>query len=250
MLSCTAPEQNDKSSEYPGEHTNQYPAILQKVFDAHGGLSQWQKMKSASFDLYYNGKEVDEHKVDLNSRKTLVFNDVYRLGYDGDQVWYTGQDEEEFPGGSSRFYHNLHFYFFAMPFVFADDGIVYEELGVRIIRDQAYDVLKVSFKEGVGDAPEDEYVLYFDQQSHRLSWMLYTVTYFSQQESDKYSARHYKNWQWVNGLLVPLDCDKYRWNKDSLHEQQYSNSYRNVELSELVIDQSMFLAPANAQKSP
>ena len=225
---------------------SQYPVLLQKAWDAHGGLDKWQRMSSLSFSLYQDDQVVDQHVVDLESRSVFISSDTYRIGYDGQDVWHSGLSENNLPAGSARFYHNLHFYFLAMPFVLADEGLKYDTLGQREIQGKFYEGVRITFEDNIGDAPDDEYRVYFDPDTHQMTWLLYTVTYFSAEESEKFSARLYRDWQWVNGLLLPLTCEKYNWTGTSADTLKYTQQYLDVIVDALPADQSMFLPPAGA----
>ncbi|MEK6481557.1 DUF6503 family protein [Catalinimonas sp. 4WD22] len=224
------------------------PELLNEVLDAHGGLERWREMQLLEFDLYSDTTFVDHQLVDLENRKVLISNDLYTIGYNGDEVWFTGK-ESEFPGGSARFYHNLQFYFFALPFVFADPGVVHEVLEPRTFQGKAYEVMRFTYESEVGDSPEDEYIIYINPDNKRMELLLYTVTYFTGEDADGYGARLYSQWQQVNGLRVPLTSERYNWENDSLGEFRYASGYKNVILEEREPDQAKFLAPTKASIS-
>jgi len=62
------------------------------------------------------------------------------------------------------------FYFFGMPFVFADPGAIQESLGKKMFQGQEFDAVKITFKKGTGDSSEDFYTAYVDPKSGQLSW--------------------------------------------------------------------------------
>lgn len=247
-LACSTPETTTDSppeSTASIEPTVEYPEVLQQALEAHGGLNRWKSLERLEYDFYRGDDLVDHQLIALQTRKVLVSNDQYTIGFDGQEVWVS-PDTSAYPGRSARFYHNLQFYFFALPFVLADPGINYEVLEPRQFQEKTYDVLRVTYQSDVGDAANDEYIAYFDQTTQQMRLLLYTVTYFSQSPADRYSARVYEEWQTVNGLLVPLHVVSYRWAKDSLGDQRSVTEYRNVELDEIPPDQSMFLMPTQA----
>ena len=55
------------------------------------------------------------------------------------------------------------FYFYAMPFILADDGIIYEDVAALKFEGKSYPGIKISYESGVGESPEDEYILYLLQ---------------------------------------------------------------------------------------
>ncbi|NNJ88084.1 MAG: hypothetical protein HKP53_01670, partial [Eudoraea sp.] len=91
-----------------------YPVELQQVFYAHGGLSTWKQQRKLSFDMPKKSG-VESHMIDLYTRKDIVETEAYKMGYDGSDVWLL--DPNENYNGDPVFYHNLMFYFYAMPFV-------------------------------------------------------------------------------------------------------------------------------------
>ncbi|MEM9833610.1 MAG: DUF6503 family protein [Bacteroidota bacterium] len=248
---CNAPESSTSIAE-PVENSipeePDYPAVLQQALEAHGGLDRWKSFGKLEYDLYRGEDLVDHQLIALNTRKVLLNNEQYTIGFDGQQVWVS-PDTSAYSGPSARFYHNLQFYFFALPFVLADPGIKYEVLEPRQFQEKMYDGLRITYEPEVGDAADDEYIAYFDQSTHQLYLLLYTVTYFSQSPATRYSARIYEEWQTINGLKMPLQVQSYRWENDSLGEQRGVTGYRNVVLDEIPPDQSMFLMPNEATVS-
>lgn len=65
--------------------TSIYPETITKVFDAHGGIDNWNKMKTLSFTMEeLDGKEVTT--TDLKSGHELIDTPTYTLGYDGENL--------------------------------------------------------------------------------------------------------------------------------------------------------------------
>ena len=235
-LSGNARSFNDSASSLP--------SVLQQALAAHGGLNQWHAQQLLEYDVYRQGQLVDHQLIALRTRKVLLNNDTYQIGYDGTDYWIS-PDTTVFES-DVRFYHNLQFYFMALPFLFADPGIRYEVLEPRDFQGKPYDVLRITFEPGVGDSSDDEYVVYFDQESHQLTLLLYTVTYFSGEPAQQYNARWYQEWQEISQLLLPMKVGGYEWNDGELGKERYVSEYRNVTVDTVPPDESMFLAPTNA----
>jgi hypothetical protein len=68
-------------------------------------------------------------------------------------------------------------YFAALPMKLADPGAHLQLLGERSLRGKVYQAVRLTFDPGVGDTPEDWYVLYRDPSSGRLAAAAYIVTY-------------------------------------------------------------------------
>lgn len=190
LISCKNELKNEVKKE-------SFPNELAKVFEKHGGIEAWRKARTLSFN---KGEEV--HTTDLKSRKIVVNTPNYSLGFDGKDVWLTQKDSTSFKGNKD-FYYNLYFYFYAMPFVLADDGILYEETTDLVFEGKRYPGFKISFKANVGTSPDDNYLIYYNKDTYQMEWLAYTVTFNSKKPSEKYSIIRYNNWNSVNGLLLP-----------------------------------------------
>lgn len=196
ILSCkneTEKKNNDKTK---------IPSEIAKVFDKHGGLTKWKSMRTLSF---HKGDE--SHTIDLWSRKAIVQSSDYSLGFDGESVWVS--DTTKYKGNAS-FYYNLYFYFYAMPFVLADDGIQYEKANDLVFEGKKYPGFKISYQENIGSSPDDNYFFYFNPDTYQMEWLGYTVTYFSKKPTDQSNIIRYHDWNSVNGLLLPKAITWYK----------------------------------------
>ncbi|UII31331.1 DUF6503 family protein [Fulvivirga ulvae] len=251
MVSCgkqSSQENTDSTDISTEEEVVSYPTLLQNALKSHGGLQQWQAFNSLQYDVKttLGSEKTETQLIDLKSRKVLITGSNYTLGMDGSNVWVS-PDKATFGDMPPRFYHNLIFYFFAVPFVLSDPGIQYEDLGERSVAGQNYRALKISFKEGVGDADDDLYIAHFNPDTYQLELLLYTVTYFSGEKHENYNALRYTDWQKVNGLLVPAVMEGYKFQSDSIGELRYRAEFSNVVFSEEVPDQALFDMPENAE---
>jgi len=223
ILGC---QSNSKSDETP---TSNLPEPLAKAIEAHGGLERWQEMQSMAYTLMQGDKK-EMHQINLHSRKTKITTDEWTLGYDGAEVWVT-PDLETFGKKSARFYHNLIFYFFALPYVATDPGINYEVLPDKRIHDKMYDAVKISYDAGVGDAPDDYYIMHFDKETNIMHLLLYTVTYYSKEKSEKYNAIIYDDWIDVEGLKLPGSFKGYKYEDGNLGDLRYERVFVDHYLS-------------------
>ncbi|WP_420553051.1 hypothetical protein [Tenacibaculum aiptasiae] len=183
-----------------------FPEELTEVFKKHGGIEEWNKMKTLSYTL-----NKEEHTIDLHSRKTVINSPEYSLGYNGKDVWVSDTTAYK---KDPKFYYNLYFYFYAMPFVLADDGIVYSETKPIEFEGKKYPGVKISYKGAIGSSPDDNYFIYYDPTTKEMTWLGYTVTYFSKKPSDKFSLIRYNDWENVNGFLLPKSITWYQKNEE------------------------------------
>jgi hypothetical protein len=203
-FACKNKGKKDSEKEVIKKETtvDKFPKTLKSVFDKHGTIDTWDKMKTLSYSL-----NKEEHTTDLHSRKAVINSPEYSYGFDGQNTWVS--DTTKFKK-DPKFYYNLYFYFYAMPFVLADDGIVYSEVKPLEFEGKKYPGYKISYKANVGNSSNDNYFIYYDETTKEMSWLGYTVTYFSKKASDKFSIIRYNDWQNVNGLLLPKSLTWYK----------------------------------------
>ena len=230
------------------EHWENIPQALRAGLEAHGGLEKWASMQTLEF-AFPKGETKEFQQVDLPSRKVRITHDDYTIGFDGQEVW-VAPGKEAFPQMPPRFYHNLIFYFYAIPYVLADPGINYTVLPDRRINGKDLSAIKISYNEGVGDAPDDYYIAHFDKSTNELYLLLYTVTYFSGSTNENFSALVYDEWMEVNGLKLPKVMKGYRYAADTLGTERYTRIFDEVKITEEALDPSLFEIPEIAEIDP
>ena len=223
------------------------PTLLKKALTAHGGLAKWQEMNTLEYTLERQEKP-ERHIIDLQSRKVLLKHDNYQLGFDGEEVW-VNPNLAAFGKGSPRFYHNLYFYFYAIPFVLADPGVHYEVLPQKELNGQVYNALKVSYGAGVGDAPDDYYIAHFNTETNLMEWLLYTVTYYSGEKNEKFKALHYE-WQQINGLTLPSKLTGYKYEDGKIGDIRYTRPFTDVQIKSTKLNSSIFEMPNGSEIDP
>lgn len=194
--------------------------LVLRAIEAHGGLEAWYGKRTGAFSWEYYNFAIDlrfrsHQTVDLSSRR--VYHDLALLGkaqertpatgrfaWDGRQAWiHPAQIERIEP----RFWALTPFYFQFIPFVLADPGAVYEALPPEVLDGVTYDMVRVGFAEGVGDAPGDTYTLYVDRTSGRVEAIRYTVTYFGPSVSQ--TLFDYEEFATVDGLTLATRYEGY-----------------------------------------
>ena len=246
IVSCEETTQKTTSTPIK-ESTAQkiYPKGMSAVFEAHGGIERWNEMQSLAFTI--EKETADEtHTVNLWSRKTHIQTPNFQIGSNGKQVWLA-QDSTFYPPNRARFYHNLMFYFYAMPFVLGDDGIVYTEVDPLTVGDQSYPGTKISFKSGIGDAPDDEYILYRNKESGQMEWLAYTVTYGKNEKSDQFSFIKYDQWQEVGGLILPKVLQWYTVENGVPTQARNSRVFKDVTITTTKAPDTLFSKPENGE---
>lgn len=228
-------------------------AQLDEAIKAHGGGDTFSQFGTLEYDLIgFPGPKAalsDHQLFDLNSRRTLITSNAYKIGFDGEHVWIT---DPEALGMPARFYAFTPFYFFGLPFFFADPGCKHESLGTKTLDGKEYDVVKFYYEAGIGDTPDDNYVAYFDKETHLLKLVHYIVTYpaLSGGKSPDELERHaivYDEWQKVKGLLLPKRVTSHGWQAGKLISQSpRSFSYENVTFKKNQPAVGVFTKPGDA----
>lgn len=230
-------------------------AQMEEAFQAHGGIDTFNAYGTLEYDMKWkfgqDGGLSDHQLIDLDSRKVLITSDGYKVGFDGTDAWITpGADAIPLP---ARFYSSTPFYFFGLPFLFADPGANLESLGREELDGMEYNVVKVTYDKGVGDTPDDYYVAYINKDTGRLKLVRYIVTYPPLTGGKPVDAleRHaavYDKWQEKDGLLVPEKIVLYDW-KDGMpgSEPRGSILFENVTFKKENPDPSVFAKPDGAE---
>jgi len=219
-------------------------AAINRIFVAHGGLENWKKKRTLSFTL--SKPEAPEvHTTDLYSRKEKIEMPEVAMGYDGQYFWLA--DAKENYTGDPIFYHNLMFYFYAMPFVLGDNGIVYSETEELVFEEKTYPGIRISFDEGVGTSSKDEYFLHYDPETYQMVWLGYTVTYRSGEKSDNVRWIRYDDWMKVDDLILPKSITWHVYEGRSIKEAKNTVSFENVELLNTEKADGFYAKPKNAK---
>ena len=187
-----------------------FPAELGKIFKTHGGINSWRKLQTMSFN---KGKEI--HTIDLHSRKTVINTPKYSLGFDGEAVWLD-EVEKGIYKGNPTFYYNLYFYFYAMPFVLADTGIIYKKVDDLVFEGTKYPGYKVSYRANIGASPDDTYKVYYNPKTYQMEWLAYTVTFTAKQVNNDYHFIKYNKWEDVDGFLLPKEITWYKMDEKGM----------------------------------
>lgn len=249
LLSC---QERTKKEDIPVETVSQteiekkkaYPPALGKVFDAHGGIDKWRSMKYLSFEIPNTGyKEI--HTINLYSREDRVDTPDYAMGFDGKEVWI--QDLDEKYTGDPVFYHNLMFYFYAMPFVLADKGIIYSETEDLKFNGKNYPGVGIGYRQDVGTSPKDQYYVHYDPDTFQMAWLGYTVTYRTGEKSENVKWIRYDDWLETSGLLLPSAITWYDYEGRRLKEPKSTVRFDNAQLSEEAREASFFEKPEGAK---
>jgi hypothetical protein len=238
--------QTEPTEETTSVDLSRYPEAFQKILEQHGGLAQWQKMKSLSFERV-NSAGNEKHLIDLPTRLDRIDAPNFQMGFDGAQYWVKADTSFK---RDPIFYHNLMFYFYAMPFVLADNGISYSEAApLQVDSTTTLSGVKMTFGDHVGDSPKDNYIVYYHPETYQMEWLAYTATYFSQEASEKYSYIRYTDWADFNGVRLPQTLTWFRTEEGQLAGPRNNVTFTAITISEEEIATETFSAPPGSRIS-
>lgn len=248
-VSCKEAPKSTKTEKPEAEKVTEtdlshYPEALIKVFAAHGGVETWKSKRMLTFDIL-KGDKTEKHTIDLYSRDEKIEISGISMGSQGKDIWL--QDGQGMYQGDPIFYHNLMFYFYTMPFVLADEGIVYGESEPLVFEGDTYPGIRISYEDGVGLSAKDEYFLHYDRKTFQMVWLGYTVTFRSGEKSDNVKWIRYNDWMTVNGLLVPKSLTWYEYEGRTIKEPRDPLIFDNVSFSEATPSPDFFDRPEGAK---
>lgn len=221
------PETQETNSAETTSAETTYPEAVSRVLEAHGGIDAWKTQRTLTYTiLRENGQEIQT--TDLWNRWDKIDMPNGMLGYDGEEVWV---DADTSFKSDPVFYHNLMFYFYAMPFVLADDGIVYSETDPVEFEGLSYPGIKISYEDGVGVSAKDEYILYYHPETFQMAWLGYTVTYFSGEKSPTFKWIRYDDWTGISGIILPKSISWYRFDENGPTELRNTVEFADISLS-------------------
>jgi Family of unknown function (DUF6503) len=186
--------------------------VIAAMISAHGGMEKWRSAPTVSFEDHFKqsgapNPMISQVTVEQGRRRAyLDFPELKsRIVWDGKQAWSENWNAPIPP----RFLALLNYYFLNLPWLAMDAGVNLGNPGKgKLWNDRTeYITVKMTFNAGVGDTPNDYYLLYIDPKSNRLKACEYIATYASiLPPGAKASPPHvlvYETTATVEGLVVP-----------------------------------------------
>ncbi len=217
---------------------------FQKVLEAHGDWEQFYQGKGMSYQMIHETNLTREtHFINLESRKVRIDAQNFQMGFDGEQTWIS-PNREAFGGRSIRFYHNLYFYFYTIPYVFTDPGVTVTKVENRMLNGVSYPTFAAKFDADKGDSPDDQYYMLIDPETNRMAYLLYTVTYYGN-PNPSLSALKYEDYRDSNGITFPRLMTGYTYENDSTGRLRYQVSFTDALIVDEPLEESLFVKPEN-----
>ena len=136
---------------------------------------------------------------------------------DGTSFVFDGKDAWTSPATSTKPMGRFHVltwpYFVAVPYKLRDRGTNLVELGGKSLDGRSYWAGKLTFRPGVGDTPDDWYVVYADFTSNRLYALAYIITYgkAAAEAQKKPHAITYHDFVDVDGVPIATGWRFWHW---------------------------------------
>ena len=184
---------------------------------AHG-LAAWQAQKAvqANITITFGSQEHLKGQMTFETtggRVRMQLAEDTVLVFDGQDAWISPANAAR---DGARFDLLTWPYFVAAPMKLRDPGTHIQELGAVPLHQHPTPAAKLTFDQGVGDSPDDWYILYRDQTSHHLVAMAYIVTYGKDtQEAEKEPhAITYDGFETIDGVVVSTQWKFWHWSPD------------------------------------
>ena len=236
--------------------------VVARMIEAHGGPEKWRSAPTVSFEDTLQPPEgpplSSRVTVEQGSRRAyLDFPEMgARIAWDGEKAWSENW-QGPFP---PRFFALLSYYFLNLPWLAADPGVNLNEPGTGSLWDDPteYITVRMTFEPGVGDTPDDYYILYIDPTSYQLKAAELSVTYADILPPDVDAIVEiavYDEFAEVDGLTVPAKCSIYGKDRSALGSWEWRgwsfdkpfDESRMVMPSNAVLDTS---SPTRTAKTP
>ena len=235
---------------HPSRADDFHAEFVTPIETAHGAPAWWSKGGvKARIRNEFGGNLRFEGTMILNpsaSQTRMELSDGTVVVFDGKSCWVSPADSKF---EMARFHSLTWPYFLAAPMKLRDPGTKLEDLGKLQLKGKEYDAAKLTFGEGVGDAPDDWYVLYRDANSGTLEAMAYIVTYFGGNASSAKEphAITYEKFETIDGVQVPTLWKFWNWSRDGgLAENLGKVEISDVEFATPPAD--AFTAPEGARE--
>ncbi len=219
LASCSGSEEVAAAGPTAGSETRK---IVDSMIEAHGGFAPWSSAPTVRFECRFlpageSSPIVSREVIEQGSRHAYIDypGTEMRLAWDGERAWSTNWEAPYPP----RFMALLNYYFLNLPWLTQDGGVILGDPETAKLWDDPteYVTIRMTFEPGVGDTPDDYYVLYLNPTTHLLKACRYIVTYAGMlPEGAESTPEHilvYDEFETVDGLTVPTRCSIYELNR-------------------------------------
>ncbi len=218
LIACQDPQPTPKQTSVPTV-TNEATLLLQEMVASLGGLDAYNALDDVTYTYTY--RDILKDVKDVSTEKYL---------YDGELSWAEyhehkknvhpdkeGPVTESWNGKEAwlivegnfvpappalkmvNFSRNTSFFWFNMMYKLLDEGTLHEQLPNRELEGVDYQIVQVTYEEGVGDA-QDRFVLYINPKTNLVDHFIFSNAFFGPKVPPRMMHVEY---QTVNGLQWP-----------------------------------------------
>lgn len=235
----------------PNLPTTPEEILIQGVQRAHGAKA-WSGKPALRTDIHieFGGNEFLSGTMTFDTTSglsRLELKDETVLVFDGARAWISPAASEL---TGARFHLLTWPYFLAAPFKLADPGTHLESKEFRRLGLQFHESAKLTFDSGVGDTPDDWYLLFVDSITKRLAGMAYIVTYGTSPE-DAEKEPHvivFDGYRTIAGVTLSTAWTFHDWDPDSPTLGEPIGRVRLSNLEFIVPEEDIFKRPVNARE--
>lgn len=234
----------------PGHEGDLYAKPIEAAHNAKAYRAQ-QALR-ASFTVDFGGERMTEGVMTFDTPLGLArieTTDGQVYVFDGTTAWVSPADAE---APMARFHVLTWPYFVALPFKLRDEGTKLSALGDLRMDGQLYAGARLTFEQGVGDTPDDWYIIYRDREDNRLHAVAYIVTFGkSAAEANKEPhAAVYESYTNVDGVMLPTKLVFYDWHRTQGIVGEPLGEFVISDYAFVSLDPSQFVKPADAREAP
>lgn len=202
-------------------------------------------------ELFFGGNKRLDGTVYAKTNSTGVRierADGATLVYDGEQVYKTPADAD---WQGARFDIFTWQYFFMAPFKFTDPGTNWEPMADATMDGETYACAKLTFEPGTGDAPDDWYIAYKDQETDRLQGLAYIVTFGGKEQEEAEVEPHgitYHDYETVDGVPIAKTWKFWLWTEEEGMKMDQTIGEATISNVRFVDAGDLFATPENSQE--
>ncbi len=231
-IACSNPAEKTKKVDTNSENVEE-----KQLSDAQklvAGIEQihrkhvFESFDAVQFDLNltFGGKERFDGRISMRTNGSAIKtenNNSIKL-WNGTKAMVL---PDTLNNESARFGLLTWAYFFAAPYKLNDPGTKHEFLGQLQLGESELEANKLTFNKGIGDTPNDWYIVYKDENSDLLAAMAYIVTSgetdLEEAEKDPHVIT-YEAYVEVGGVPFATQWNFWTWNQEGEMDKLLGNA--------------------------
>ena len=149
---------------------------------------------------------------------------------------YTDADSTRWQ--SERFGVYTYQYFFMAPYKFSDKGTIWKKLPEQDMEGKPMEIAKLTFEAGTGDAPDDWYIVYADDNTNLVNYIGYIVTGGGRSIEDAEKNAHaikYSEYKTIDNIPFATKWEFFKYSStNGLGDKIGEGTIKNIEMMDYV----------------